>query len=208
MISFEKPIVYLITQGDLTQENFPDRKKEILQFINVAAENKVSIIQIREKRLPARLIFELTAEAVKNIQNSPTKILVNDRADIAHASGADGVHLTSKAIPTKLIRREFPKEFLIGVSTHSIEKAEQAKKEGADFATFSPIFPTVSKAKYGPPQGLKKLKEVCERLKDFPIIALGGIDERNYKSVLENGASGFAASAIAKMMAHRIPAAG
>ena len=82
---------------------------------------------------------------------------------------------------------------MIGVSTHTIEEAENAKKEGADFVTFSPVFDTPSKEKYGEPQGLEKLREVCEKLKTFPVIALGGIDETNYRQVLENGASGFAA---------------
>lgn len=189
----KKPLLYLITKGDLTNENFVEKKTETLKIIKTAAENNISLIQIREKQLPARLVLKLTSEAVKFTQNNQTKILVNDRADIAFAAKADGVHLTSKSIPTSLIRQNFPKGFIIGVSTHSIKKAELAKKEGADFVTFSPIFPTASKAKYGEPQGLGKLSEVCEKLKKFPVIALGGIDETNYKSVLENGASGFAA---------------
>lgn len=117
-------------------------------------------------------------------------MLVNDRADTALAANADGVHLTEKSISAETIRRDFPANFIIGVSTHSIETAEKAKKQGADFVTFSPIFASPGKAE---PKGLEKLKEVCEKLKPFPVIALGGIDETNYKSVLEKGASGFAA---------------
>ena len=188
--SIGKPLIYLITGGEATTENFAEKKPEILELIKHAVQAKISLIQIREKCLSARLVFELAAEAVKLTQNSETKILINDRADIALAANADGVHLTSRSLSADIIRCNFPADFIIGVSTHTIESAELAKKKGADFATFSPVFDSPNK---GNPQGLEKLCEVCEKLKPFPVIALGGINETNYKSVLDNGASGFAA---------------
>ena len=183
-------LIYLITEGEATAENFAEKKAEILKLIKNAVEAKISLIQIREKRLAARLVFELAAEAVKLTRNTETKILINDRADIALAVNADGVHLTSHSLSADVIRRNFPDNFIIGVSTHTIEEAELVKNQGADFATFSPIFDSPDK---GNPQGVEKLREVCEKLKPFPVIALGGIDATNYKSVLEAGASGFAA---------------
>lgn len=185
-----KSIVYLITDGEMTAENFGRKKAETLKLIKNAVQAKISLIQIREKNLSARLVFELSAEAVKLTNHSKTKILINDRADIALAADADGVHLTSGSISADIIRPDFPADFIIGVSAHTVETAEDAKKNGADFATFSPIFDSPNKDN---PQGLEKLREVCERLRPFPIIALGGIDATNYKSVLEYGASGFAA---------------
>lgn len=184
-----KPITYLITEGKLTAENFDGNKQKILDLIKAATENKISLIQIREKKLPAKLVFELISKAVKIRKNSPTKLLVNDRADIALAAKADGVHLTEKSISAEIIRRNFPSNFMVGVSTHSIESAENAKKQGADFITFSPIFASPGKPE---PKGLEKLKEVCERLNPFPVIALGGIDETNCREVLRI-ADGFAA---------------
>lgn len=188
--SIGKPFIYLITKGEATAENFAEKKSEILRLIKNAAQAKISLIQIREKQLSARLVFELAAEAVKLAQNTETKILINDRADIALAANADGVHLTSHSLAADIIRRNFPDDFIIGVSTHTIKEAEKAKKNGANFATFSPIFDSPGKSN---PQGVEKLREVCEKLKPFPIVALGGIDETNYKSVLDNSASGFAA---------------
>lgn len=185
-----EPLIYLITDGEATVKNFTKKKVEILKLVKNAAQAKISLIQIREKKLSARLVFEIAVEAVKLTRQTETKILINDRADIALAANADGVHLTSVSISTAIIRQNFPPDFIIGVSTHSIESAQKAKDQGADFATFSPIFESPAK---GNPQGLAKLREVCERLKPFPVIALGGINETNYKSVLENGASGFAA---------------
>jgi len=184
------PLIYLITDGEMTAQNFSQKKSQTLELIEIAARNNISLIQIREKKLSARLVFELAREAVNLTQNTVTKLLVNDRADIALAANADGVHLTARSLSAGAIRRAFPKDFIIGVSTHTIEEAGNAKNQTADFVTFSPIFSMPNKDKF---QGIENLREVCEKLKPFPVIALGGIDETNYKSVLENGASGFAA---------------
>lgn len=186
----QRPLIYLITDGEATAENFAKKKAEILKLIKNAVQAKISLIQIREKNLSARLVFELAAQTVKLTRNSETKILINDRADIAFAANADGVHLTSRSLAADILRCHFPNDFIIGVSTHTIEKAELAKNQDADFVTFSPIFGSPQK---GNPLGVEKLREVCEKLKPFPVIALGGIDATNYKSVLENGANGFAA---------------
>jgi len=183
------PLIYLITDGEMTAQNFSQKKSQTLELIEIAARNNISLIQIREKKLSARLVFELAREAVNLTQNTVTKLLVNDRADIALAANADGVHLTARSLSAGAIRRAFPKDFIIGVSTHTIEEAGNAKNQTADFVTFSPIFSMPNKDKF---QGIENLREVCEKLKPFPVIALGGIDETNYKSVLENGASGFA----------------
>lgn len=185
-----KPLIYLITEGKATAENFKRQKASILEIVKIAVESSVSLIQIREKNLSAKLVFQLASEAAKITHKSETKLLVNDRADIALAAKADGVHLTENSLSARIIRRAFPKDFLIGVSTHSLANAELAKQQKADFITFSPIFATPNK---GNPKGLDELREVCEKLKNFPVIALGGIGEDNCKSVLEAGASGFAA---------------
>lgn len=188
--SIDKPVIYLITEGGATTDNFAEKKSEILRIVRLAVESNISLIQIREKKISARLVFKLVGEVVKITRGSRTKVLVNDRADIAFAAKADGVHLTSDSVSAEVVRRCFPKNFIIGVSAHTLETAAKAARNKADFAAFSPIFPTPNKGK---PQTLETLREVCEKLKPFPIIALGGIDETNYKSVLENGASGFAA---------------
>ena len=189
-IKTNKPIIYLITEGAATRENFPSQSQRVLDIIRRAVRQKVALVQLREKKLDARQIYELTAAAVRLAENSATKILVNDRADIALAAGASGVHLTEKSLAAEIIRREFPADFIIGVSAHTMKKAAFAKTQGADFVTFSPIFATPGK---GAAQGLEKLREVCETLAPFPVIALGGIDETNYRTVLANAASGFAA---------------
>jgi thiamine-phosphate pyrophosphorylase len=189
-ISLSRPLIYLITKGEATAKNFSEKSAEILRLVEAAVRAEISLIQIREKQLPARLVFELTEKAALLTRNSQTKLLVNDRPDIAFLAGADGVHLTSLSLAAETIRQSFPKDFIVGVSTHTFAEAESAKLQGADFITFSPIFNSPNK---GEPQGLNKLKELCRKLESFPVIALGGIDEANYQSVLAAGASGFAA---------------
>ena len=188
--SARKPLIYLITDGTTTAENYSENRLKILKLIKVAVETNVSLIQIREKQLPARLLFELASDAAKLTKNSMTKLLINDRADVALAANADGVHLTSKSLSAETIKRLFPKNFIVGVSTHTLEKAVIARKQAADFITFSPINHSPHK---GDPQGIERLKEVCDELHPFPVIALGGIDETNFADALKAGASGFAA---------------
>jgi thiamine-phosphate pyrophosphorylase len=188
-----KPLIYLITDGAATAENFPAKSRQTLELIKKAVEAGVSMIQLREKRLSAKRVFELASKAARITKNSNTKLLVNDRADIALAAGADGVHLTSRSLSAEIIRASFTPDFVIGVSAHSLEEVERAKLERADFAVFSPIFATASKEKYGAPQGIAKLVEVVETVGEFPVIALGGIDENNFAEALKTGASGIAA---------------
>lgn len=185
----EKKIIYLITDGTTTAENFSEKLPQTLNLIKAAVSNKISLIQIREKKLSAKLLFELALQASEITKKSETKLLINDRVDIALGANADGVHLTANSLSPRVIRENFPKNFLIGVSSHSLETAEIAKKEGADFAVLSPIFASPNKGK---PLGLNNLSEVCKKLKPFPIIALGGIDEMNFREVLQF-AAGFAA---------------
>lgn len=189
----EKPLIYLITEGAATIQNFREKSIEILKLIEKAVEAKISLIQIREKQLSAKLLFELAREAAKITKDSETKLLVNERADIALAAKADGVHLPANSLSAEIIRANFPASFIIGVSAHTVAEVEKAKSEGADFATFSPIFPTVSKAKYGAPQGIAKLREVVETVGEFPVIALGGINANNFAEAFRAGAKGIAA---------------
>ena len=184
------PLVYLITQGAATNDNFLIESERILDLIKAAVDAKISHIQIREKQLNARLLFDLARRAALITKNSETALLVNDRADVALAANADGAHLTANSLSVKIIRQSFSLNFIIGISAHSLADVLNAKNESADFATFSPIFSTPNK---GEPQGLEKLREVCREAGEFPIIALGGVDESNFESALAVGGRGVAA---------------
>jgi len=143
--------------------------------------------------MSSRVLFQLTEAAVQITQNSKTKLLVNDRADIACAAGADGVQLTSQSLPADVIRLDYGNEFLIGASTHSLPEARAAKLADADFLVLGPVFATESKRIYGEPLGLTKLEEVTRELSGFPVIAIGGIALENAAECFAAGASGIAA---------------
>jgi thiamine-phosphate pyrophosphorylase len=148
---------------------------------------------LREKNLAARALYELTARSAAITRGTRTRLLVNDRADIARAAGADGVHLTARSIQASVIRRAFGQDFLIGVSTHSLEEAREASGGGADFAVFGPVFDTASKRAYGQPLGLEKLRLVARTLSPFPLVAIGGLTLENARETLRAGASGIGA---------------
>jgi thiamine-phosphate pyrophosphorylase len=189
------PIIYPITSGETTAQTTPDdtRFLSILRLVQAAVAAEVPLFQIREKSLPARLLYELTTRAAEITRGSQTRLLVNDRSDIARAAGADGVQLTAHSLPPHVVRRIYGSEFLIGVSTHSLETARNGAKAGADFVVFGPVFETESKRVYGAPQGLEKLREVTAELRDFPVVAIGGITIENVEKCFAAGASGVAA---------------
>ena len=189
-----KPILYLITRGASTETTTPHSPefRQILAQVSAAVSAGLELIQLREKRLTARVLFELSKQSAALTRGSVTRLLVNDRADVAAAAGADGVHLTTHSIDAATIRRTFGKDFLIGVSTHSLAEAEVAKEGGADFIVFGPVFATPSKENYGLPAGLVKLERVAKQLAPFPVLALGGVDVTNARECLRAGASGIA----------------
>jgi thiamine-phosphate pyrophosphorylase len=186
------PITYPITSGKSTPQTISDT----LRFVRAAVEAEVVLLQIREKSLPARVLYELATRAAEITRGSKTRLLVNDRADIARAAGADGVHLTSQSLPAGVVRRTFGSEFLIGVSTHSLDEARAARDGGADFVVFGPIFETESKRGFGAPQGLDKLRQVADELRGFPVLAIGGISLENAGACFDAGASGVAAISL------------
>lgn len=189
-----KPILYLITLGTTTEKTTPQSQefRNILQQVSVAVTAGLQLVQIREKQLTARMLFELTANIVAIARGSSTRVVVNDRADIAASAGADGVHLTTRSVAPEVIRQTFGAKFLIGASTHSLTEARAACRGGADFAVFGPIFPSPSKEKYGPPLGVAPLIEATRELFPFPLIALGSISLANVNDCLKAGASGIA----------------
>jgi len=171
--------------------------------METAAAAGVDWIQIREKDLSGRDCGLLTREALQRAAKSragnaaPTRILVNDRLDVALSEGAGGVHLSENSLPLpeakRLVRAQaLSQDFLIGVSCHSLEAARSAASGGADYLFFGPIFSTPSKAAFGAPQGLERFAEVC-RAVSIPVLAIGGITLANASACLAAGASGIAA---------------
>ena len=182
----------------------------LLAAVAAAAAAGVHWIQLREKDLPAKDLARLTRAAIarcnaakRSAEDSSyvaPRIFVNDRLDVAIVEGAGGVHLGESSLPVaeakRLLQNPFSgphnREFLAGVSCHSLASAQAAADAGADYLFFGPIFPTPSKHAYGPAQGLPRLAEVC-RAVSIPVLAIGGINAENAKECLASGAAGIAA---------------
>jgi thiamine-phosphate pyrophosphorylase len=193
-LNLSVPILYLITRGETAETTTAESPAflKILNQVSAAVAAGIDLIQIREKTLSARVLFELSERAVELAVGTSTRIIVNDRADIAAGAGAAGVHLTTRSIDTATIRKTFGEDFLIGASTHSLEEARAARDGGSDFAVFGPIFETSSKLEYGPPLGVAALSDAVPQLAPFPLLALGGVSLENAHECLRAGAKGIA----------------
>lgn len=176
---------YYITDGRGRQP----RDAWLLERIEQAAAAGVDFIQLREKDLSARAQFELARAARQRLRRfTATRLLVNDRLDIALAAGAHGVHLPASGLRPLAARRLAPANFLIALSCHAAD--EIAASAGADFIVFGPVFATPSKPG-APPQGLAALADACKA--PLPVLALGGITGERIAACLAAGAAGVAA---------------
>jgi thiamine-phosphate pyrophosphorylase len=191
----DKPVLCYVTERrSLTPERGTTPAQALTDVAARVAAAGVDWIQIREKDLGSRALFDLTSEIVNRCATAC--VLVNDRLDVALAAGAAGVHLGGESVPvaavTRWVREHAPAGFSVGKSCHSIEEARAAEKDGADYVFFGPIFATPSKLAYGPPQGTGRLRELCEGL-GIPVIAIGGISPENAGECIAAGAAGVAA---------------
>ncbi len=194
------PVVCYVTDRKALEAGAPI--EALHASIRRAIAAGVDWVQIREKDLPARDLLALAKSAIDAAGNgsgrsSPARIIVNDRLDVALAAGAAGVHLGGESIAAADVVRwcrsgNAPAKFWIGVSCHSVEDVRKAEAAGASYAIFGPVFVTPSKRPFGLPQGIAKLTEACGAVR-IPVIAIGGVDERNAPECLRAGAAGIAA---------------
>jgi thiamine-phosphate pyrophosphorylase len=149
-----------------------------------AIRDQVDLIQVREKDLPAHELFELVIRIRDLAAGTTTRVLVNDRLDIAIAAGLAGVHLPGNGLPAQRVRALVD---LLGVSVHSSEEAIEAERAGADFVVFGPVFDSPGKTAVG----LEPLRKVVLTVK-IPVLGIGGITMSNAQEVLNAGAAGIA----------------
>jgi thiamine-phosphate pyrophosphorylase len=171
----------------------------LVDRVCAAVDAGVDWIQIREKDLPVRELFTLTQDAVRRAAQAGgrTRIIVNDRLDVAVAAGAAGVHLGRESVAAfDLVRwcrtGNAPAGFLIGVSCHQREEALEAERAGVSYVFFGPVYDTPSKRPFGAPQGIARLRDVC-RAVGISVIAIGGLTEGNAAEALKIGSAGIAA---------------
>ncbi len=152
---------------------------------------RTAAVQLREKDLPARDLLELARALRRVCAEAGQALLVNDRIDVALAADADGVHLPAAGVPPAQARRLLGAGRLVAVSCHGAAEVAEALRQGADFATFGPIFDTPSKRAFGPPLGVEQLREAAAM--GLPLVGLGGIDAARAGEVLAAGAAGVGA---------------
>jgi thiamine-phosphate pyrophosphorylase len=168
-----------------------DRKqtngRPLVEVVHAALDGGVRAVQLREKDLEGGELYRLATELRQLTARYHARLLINDRIDIALAIDADGVHLGQTSFPVTVARQLLGPGKLIGVSTHSKEEIEAAV--GADFIVFGPVYFTPSKAAYGAPQGLERLRQAVTQ-SAVPVIAIGGIKVEQISDVLAVGAHG------------------
>ncbi|MFA5517183.1 MAG: thiamine phosphate synthase [Desulfuromonadales bacterium] len=159
---------------------------DLLPAVERALAGGVRAVQLREKDLPAGELFALAEKMRSLTRRFDARLLINDRLDVALAVDADGVHLGGGALPAAAARRLLGPQRLIGVSTHALSEVHAADQAGADFVTFGPVYPTPSKAAYGPPLGLAALRQAC-RNAPLPVFPLGGITAERVPALRDAG---------------------
>jgi thiamine-phosphate pyrophosphorylase len=159
---------------------------------NVAAG--VDWIQIREKDLESRALFELASQALE-CASGRARIIVNSRVEVALAAGASGAHLPAGSPPARVWRGIVSPGFLIGVSCHTVDEVLAAEQEGAGYVLFGPVFAPLSKPSDLAPRGLDLLARAAASVK-IPVLALGGITLANADSCIAAGAAGIAGISI------------
>ncbi|HTP24995.1 MAG TPA: thiamine phosphate synthase [Anaeromyxobacteraceae bacterium] len=180
------PSVHLVTDCSLA----PDLAAVAHTALRGVPAGAVAV-HLRAKNLSGREVLLLARALHACCRDLGQVLLVNERVDVVLAAEADGVHLPSAGIPPVEARRLLGPRRLIGVSCHSLEDVRGALAGGADYATFGPVFDTPSKRRYGPPLGLKALRQAV--LLGLPLVGLGGVDLTNAPDVLAAGALGVAA---------------
>ncbi|MEZ5305695.1 MAG: thiamine phosphate synthase [Pyrinomonadaceae bacterium] len=191
LLSDTERVVCAVTPGNLTDTSHPSELENLLSSMEIAVESGANFVQIREKALSGRSLFNFVKSAVSRLAESNVCVALNERFDVALAAGAHGVHLTSQSLPIAEVKRTVGSSLIIGRSTHSI--AEIHDSAGADYVFFGPVYSTPKKIKMGVPLGLRKLREAVNEYPRIPVVAIGGIEDSNIPEVLEAGARGYAA---------------
>lgn len=148
----------------------------------------IRLIQLRAKGWTDDVLLNAARVARGKTSEAGAVLIINDRADIALLTDADGVHLGQDDLPVEAARRLLGKGKIIGISTHDMDEALIAASNGADYISFGPVFDTATKKDAQRPKGLQALSEICSRA-SIPVVAVGGVSEANLKQVFESGAS-------------------
>lgn len=184
--------LYVITDERL------GRGRSHFQIAEAAIRGGADVVQLRDKTASSRRLYEIALQMRRLTRETGVPFVVNDRLDVALAADADGVHIGREDLPASVARRILGPGRILGVSAETVEEAVTAEKEGADYLGVGPVFEARgSKADAGEPLGLDLIERIRRECR-LPIVAIGGINAENARSVRDAGADAAAViSAVA-----------
>lgn len=190
-----RPVLCLVTDRQrLAASVFSgsDEIESLIRQIGAAVEAGIELIQIRERDLPARSLVAVVSRAVEVARGTASRIIVNDRLDVALGCGAAGVHLRGDSMPAPAARSVAPAGFVVGRSVHTADEAAAAGDEGGlDYLIAGSVYPTASKPGR-PVLGVAGLDRIVRGV-SLPVLGIGGIGVENVEEVGRTGAAGVAA---------------
>ncbi|HEX8353453.1 MAG TPA: thiamine phosphate synthase [Pyrinomonadaceae bacterium] len=184
-MSFEIPRLYPITDRGLSGLSHAEQVARL-------CEGGARLVQLREKHLPAREFYREASEALRVARSFGAKLIINDRADVALAVGADGVHLGQDDMPPEAARALLGAVAVVGFSTHGVGQAAAAAALPVSYIAVGPVFATSSKQNPDPVVGLEVVRRVREAVGRVPLVAIGGVTAESARAVLDAGADSVA----------------
>ena len=195
---FRLPRVYPITDTRISGLSHAEQ-------VALFAEGGATVVQLREKHASALEFYEQAKAALAVAKKRGVQVIINDRADIALALGAPGVHLGQDDLPPEAARRLLGDDAIIGYSTHSVSQIQAAAKLPIDYFAIGPIFPTSTKENPDPVVGLEGVQLAREAIGERPLVGIGGISPTNAINVIRAGADAVALIGALSADPQRIP---
>lgn len=194
MLFRQRNLICLVTERQrLPSVNGASSIDSLLALVGAAGKAGIDLIHVRERDLGARELTGLVRNCVAAVAGTQAKIVVNDRADVALAAGAHGVHLRSDSVDARSVRRLLPQDAVVGRSVHSADEAAAvARAGGLDYVIFGTLFPTASKNGMHRFTALSELSSACAVTR-LPVLAIGGVTTDRVEEVARTGAAGVAA---------------
>jgi thiamine-phosphate pyrophosphorylase len=162
---------------------------DLSKAVEDAISGGVTLVQLREKNISTREFYKLALKIKEVTDYYKVPFIINDRLDIAQAVDADGVHLGQSDIPLVAARKILGRDKIIGISAGTVEEAVDAQKNSADYIGIGTIFFTGTKKDIDTPIGIEGLRKIYNSI-SIPAVAIGGINEQNFKDVLSTGVDG------------------
>jgi thiamine-phosphate pyrophosphorylase len=197
-VVFYLPKVYPITDTNLSGLSHAEQVDRLIA-------GGATLIQLRDKHADLRNFYRQAEDALQIARKHDVRLIINDRVDVAHALGADGVHLGQTDMPVEVARRLLDERAIVGISTHNLEQAKLAANMRVDYVAFGPVFKTSTKENPDPIAGLETLRAVRKIVGALPVVAIGGITSANAEAAWRAGAD--SVSSIAALVSDplRIP---